>query len=336
MDERERHLAPTAARLLQVPAVQLTALVGGANAAVFKVTGGDQTAVLKAYPAVAGDGRDRRGTEWRALNFLAEAGVTGVPRPLATDAPGNLSLLSWCPGRPVTTVTDDHVDRAADFIASLAVLRARPAAAALDAASEACLSATSLADQITRRHERLRREGVKHADFHAFLADRLAPTANRALAAARRAYDARGWRFAAPLAPPARSLSPSDFGFHNAVLDDDGRLTFLDFEYFGWDDPVKIAADVMLHPGMGLSADHGRRFADRLTEVFGAADGPDPDFAARLAILRPLYALRWSLIILNEFLPNRWRRRQQAGERAAHATILARQLDKAHAMLARV
>ena len=63
--------------------------------------------------------------------------------------------------------------------------------------------------QITRRHERLRREGVKHADFHAFLADRLAPTANRALAAARRAYAARGWRFAAPLAPPARNLSPS-------------------------------------------------------------------------------------------------------------------------------
>ena len=61
--------------------------------------------------------------------------------------------------------------------------------------------------------------------------------------------------------PPRRSLSPSDFGFHNALLEADGRLTFVDFEYFGWDDPVKIVADVMLHPGMGLSADHGRRFA---------------------------------------------------------------------------
>ncbi|MEC7593750.1 MAG: hypothetical protein VYA64_09970, partial [Pseudomonadota bacterium] len=97
----------------------------------------------------------------------------------------------------------------------------------------------------------------------------------------------------------------------------------------------KIAADFMLHPGMGLSADHGRRFADRLTAVFGKADGPDPHFGVRMAILRPLYALRWTLIILNEFLPDRWRRRRNAGVREAHATVLARQLGKAQAMLAK-
>ena len=335
MDERARQLSAIAARLLEVPAVELTALNGGANAAVFKVTAGDQTAVLKTYSEIAGDGRDRRRTEWQALQFLSDAGVTAVPRPLATDEASNLSLLTWCAGGPVTVVTDDHIDRAADFIARLADLRARPAAAALSAASEACLSAAALADQITHRHERLRREGVKHADFHRFLSDRLAPEIERALAAAEHAYDSRGWSFTAPLDPPTRSLSPSDFGFHNALLEADGRLTFVDFEYFGWDDPVKIAADVMLHPGMGLSADHGRRFADRLTAVFGEADGPDPDFAARLAILRPLYALRWTLIILNEFLPDRWRRRRNAGVREAHATVLARQLGKAQAMLAK-
>ena len=47
------------------------------------------------------------------------------------------------------------------------------------------------------------------------------------------------------LAPQHRCLSPSDFGFHNALLR--GRpgvpgardWVFLDFEYFGWDDPAK-------------------------------------------------------------------------------------------------
>ncbi|MEC8281242.1 MAG: phosphotransferase, partial [Pseudomonadota bacterium] len=117
MDERARQLSAIAARLLEVPAVELTALNGGANAAVFKVTAGDQTAVLKAYPEIAGDGRDRRRTEWQALQFLGDAGVTAVPRPLATDEASNLSLLSWCAGGPVTVVTDDHIDRAADFIA---------------------------------------------------------------------------------------------------------------------------------------------------------------------------------------------------------------------------
>ena len=72
-----------------------------------------------------------------------------------------------------------------------------------------------------------------------------------------------------------------------------------------------------------------------MTAVFGKADGPDPDFGARLAILQPLYALRWTMIILNEFLPDRWRRRQNAGVREAHATVLASQLGKAQAMLAK-
>ncbi len=46
-----------------------------------------------------------------------------------------------------------------------------------------------------------------------------------------------------------RSLVPSDFGFHNSLRRNDGSLAFVDFEYFGWDDPVKMTADILLHPG---------------------------------------------------------------------------------------
>ena len=50
----------------------------------------------------------------------------------------------------------------------------------------------------------------------------------------------------------ARTLSPSDFGFHNTLRRPDGELAFLDFEYFGWDDPAKTITDFLLHPGMQL------------------------------------------------------------------------------------
>ena len=49
-------------------------------------------------------------------------------------------------------------------------------------------------------------------------------------------------------------LSPSDFGFHNALRGNNGKIIFLDFEYFGWDDPVKLCCDTILHPGMRLSS----------------------------------------------------------------------------------
>ena len=128
-------------------------------------------------------------------------------------------------------------------------------------------------------------------------------------------------------------MSPSDFGFHNAVRDRDGDLVFLDFEYFGWDDPVKLALDFELHPGMTLSESLRARWQDGLAEIF---QGDDPAWSARVAAWRPLLGLRWTLILLNEFLPERWRHRVEAGVTQDHDTVLKAQRAKAEAMLSRV
>ena len=126
-----------------------------------------------------------------------------------------------------------------------------------------------------------------------------------------------------------RTLSPSDFGFHNAIRRPDGTLAFVDFEYFGWDDPVKVTSDFVLHPGMQLTAEQGHRFVLGATDIFAA----DPSFAHRLDACLPLYALRWTMILLNEYLPDRWQRRVLAGFRGERSVVLRRQLDKADAML---
>ena len=50
------------------------------------------------------------------------------------------------------------------------------------------------------------------------------------------------------VAKEEKSLSPSDFGFHNMLIDKNGRLRFIDFEYAGWDDPAKIICDFFCQP----------------------------------------------------------------------------------------
>jgi len=105
---------------------------------------------------------------------------------------------------------------------------------------------------------------------------------------------------------------------------------FLDFEYFGWDDPVKLAADFLLHPGMVLTEGQKRRFLEGVGHVF--AD--DPEFRIRLNQHYPLYALRWAMIVLNEFLPEKWRRRKYAGTQVEREAAQQRQLDKAQTFLA--
>ena len=102
-------------------------------------------------------------------------------------------------------------------------------------------------------------------------------------------------------------LSPSDFGFHNAILEESDDLVFLDFEYFGLDDPVKLMADFVWHPGMKLSNSQKR---DWIKGAFGIFDAPG--LTKRFKSAWPLYGLRWSLIVLNEFLEDGWHKRAYA------------------------
>ena len=131
---------------------------------------------------------------------------------------------------------------------------------------------------------------------------------------------AAGLDFAAELPQEWRSLVPSDFGFHNSLRRRDGSLAFIDFEYFGWDDPVKLTADILLHPGRPLAG----AAAPALSARGAAASMATTAFAARLAAYLPLFALRWVLILLNEFLPERWQRRVLAGATRDWAEAKAR------------
>jgi hypothetical protein len=128
-----------------------------------------------------------------------------------------------------------------------------------------------------------------------------------------------------------RSLVPSDFGFHNSLRRTDGSLAFVDFEYFGWDDPVKMTADILLHPGRTLPSARRARFRLAATHLYGH---DDPAFGRRLSAYLPLFGCRWVLIMLNEFIPELWRRRTLAGETGSWTEAKTRQLGKAREFLA--
>ena len=215
------------------------------------------------------------------------------------------------------------------LLGALDRVRGAPDAARLPLASEACLSAGELVAQIERRAAALTAVAGVHPELAAFLR-RCRRALDEATAQAQASYARVGIAFEVPIDPEKRRLCPSDFGFHNALVRGDGIVVFLDFEYFGWDDPVKVTSDFVLHPGMQLTAEQRHRFVLGATDIFAA----DPSFAHRLDACLPLYALRWTMILLNEYLPDRWQRRVLAGFRGERSLVLRRQLDKADAMLA--
>ncbi len=294
----------------------------GGNNRLYRVEAEDgRVFALKSYPRTTGDGRDRLGAEFAALSFLKRNGIAEVPAALARDDASGHALYEWIEGAAVDAPSLADMDAALAFAARLHGLRHAEGAAALAWASEACVSGAELARQVESRLERLRQVAPDHPALSGILEDGIVPLVNQSAGAA--AFGA--------LEPAGRTLSPADFGFHNAIRRADGGLVFIDFEYFGWDDPVKLAAEFLLHPGMSLPpdhADHWRRGCDRVYEDM-------PGYAARLAAFRPLFVARWALIVLNEFLPERWARRQAAGQDDAVAAR-ARQLDKARFLLSKV
>ena len=122
-------------------------------------------------------------------------------------------------------------------------------------------------------------------------------------------------------------MSPSDFGFHNCLRSDKGILNFIDFDYFGWDDPVKLTADFIWHPAMNLDSELKENWKAAMLNLFSN----DPQFESRLNAAMPLYGLRWALIILNEFLPMFAEQRKEAGETETYNINKTRkiQLNKA-------
>ena len=313
--------ADHAARLAGVPVLDVAVGGRGGNNRLWRVSTADgRRLALKTYPRVAGDGRDRLGAEVAALTFLAQNDIGPAPRLLAADRAHDEELMSWVEGAAPGPATAALVDQMAAFAARLHAARRAPGAQALGWASEACVSAAALLEQVETRLARLRGVADAHPGLAALLDD----------AARLRDQAAPAARAAPPLDPAARTLSPADFGLHNALLGADGRLVFLDFEYFGWDDPVKLVAELPLHPAMDLGADLAARWRAALAPVYEE----EPGFGRRLAAFAPLFAVRWALIVLNEFLPERWARRQAAGETDAQAAR-ARQLAKARALLAK-
>jgi hypothetical protein len=126
-------------------------------------------------------------------------------------------------------------------------------------------------------------------------------------------------------------LSPSDFGFHNSLIDEAGRFTFIDFEYAGRDDPAKLICDFFCQPALPVPLIHYERFAGRIFDGLELS-APHP---ARCRSLLDAYRIKWVCIILNDFLPVGAARRAFA-DAGARAERCASQLAKADEKLAQI
>jgi len=318
----------SASRLLKGDVTSIEPIGDGRNSQVYRLVGPDsRTYALKAYFRHASDKRDRLGTEFSGLRFLWENGVRHIPRPLSADWKGGCALYEYIDGQQIAmdAITNEEIDGAVRFLAGLKKLKGCDGSHNLPSASEACFSVHAIVENIQRRLKRLSDQRTHENPYlylHEFLDGQFVPMLEEIVRWCRATLGKAQMSFESEIDPAERTLSPSDFGFHNALKRSNGQIIFLDFEYFGWDDPAKMTVDVLLHPGMKLEDSSKRRFAHGILQWFGEY----PNLAKRVKVVYPLFGLKWCLILLNEFLPEQLMRRHFAG--VDHHELLALQMEQ--------
>lgn len=307
----------------------VSSCAGGGNNRTYRVNTTHGVLAAKRYFRHDGDNRDRLRTEFEFLTYAAKSAAGMAPAPLAVDHAGGLGLYEFIDGDPISisAVNWDRIQNAADFFLLLNSPTFRAQAEALPDASEACFS---LAEHLDRVSDRLRSltEEVPDVGENADAQELIRKIATlwkklsaNTLALAKFANvdpDAR-------LTPEQRCVSPSDFGFHNALSIQDQGTRFLDFEYAGWDDPAKMTGDFFAQLAVPVPCEYFERFVYAISVAF-----PQPEkLVQRATLLRPVYQVKWSCIALNGFLPVHLARRKFANPQLDEIEFKRDQLAKA-------
>lgn len=288
-------------------------LPGGANNRVYKVESHVRRMLLKVYFRHPQDTRDRLAAESAFLAFAWQQGLRCVPQPMAFDRHAGLGLFSFLEGRKLTPseIGSAEVLQAADFLVALNRDRDALAMSSLPIASEACFSVAEHIATIERRVQRVegRTGGLPDSPAIAQLIHHeLRPAWNEIRDDLEQQTTLAGRTGQTPFTEPERWLSPSDLGYHNALVDATGQLSFLDFEYAGWDDPAKTICDFFCQPAIPVAGQHYPEFVERLTPVL-----IEPRRTLnRAALLLPAIRVKWCCIMLNRLLPEGTARREFA------------------------
>lgn len=315
-------------QLMNQEAVAVEKFSAGGNSGVYRIELTTQSAIrLKIYPV--DPDHDRLFSEFTATKAMFGSGEKHVSQPFAQDVELGIGVYAWVDGDRVMTPGQRDLESSLEFLGNLHAKRNSDSFRDLGSASAACICGRDIEVQIKHRLRRFDLPRMSHPELDAFIATAFLPALGTLLEWARDRWPVDEGGFDTPLDRARQTLSPSDFGFHNAIRRPDGSLAFIDFEYFGWDDPVKLMSDFIFHQGMSLTEEQKSFWLKGALNVYGK------QCFARLTACSPLYGLIWCLILLNDFRPEVWQRRALADDskREIKQEILNRQLARAHALL---
>ena len=226
-----------------------------------------------------------------------------------------------------TAIAREDVEQAAQFLRHLNADLTAARAKVTSPAAEGFPALTQHVENVDQRMADLSHTHLP-AEFHA-TALKLMETTRKTWGRVKSSLLARIAEGSIADALPERALcvSPSDFGFHNAMRCG-GKIRFFDFEFAGWDDPAKAVADFFLQPRIPVPAG-----LQALMEEAVAGGLPAATLRARIAALRPVLHLKWATIVLAVLRPQRLEAMLRVTVDKSASALIQERLTRAHQYL---
>ncbi len=311
--------------------INVEQIKNGGNSGVYKLNFKHKKSLILKIYSVEGN-RNSLNTEFNSLKFLQDLGIHNIPNPVLKNEALGIAFYNCIEGIKITEYSEHDIDSCIKFIHRINHLKNKFNVNTnyISNASDACFSAIEIEKHIEKRLSLFISPKNNNLKLNLFLNNEYNPIWKKILS-----YIKLNWNssidFNEDISQDDKILSPSDFGFHNALKNNKNVIYFLDFEYFGWDDPLKLACDFYIHPGMNLNKHLGMYWIKNFFENFNQSH------FKRFQLIKFLYWMTWPLITLNDFRDDVWlRRRLSLNYQVNRQDILTFQLNKSRNLLIQI
>lgn len=300
----------------------LTLQSGGINNKVYLLEAGKERVILKMYAAPPAGQPDRFQAEADFLSYANKVANGYVPELIQVSQHRRLVLMEFVPGSIYATDFQPgkiEVARAAEFIKAL---NADLDAAKAGIRSQATEGYLSLTDHASNVDQRIRELAASH------LPAAYQSTAKSLIKIVKDDWDAAQDTLESVLDEGTVTdsldqsylcVSPSDFGFHNAVPNGTTPV-FIDFEFSGWDDPCKLVTDFFLQPRIPVPTSFKTLMEEAVAPII-----PLDILRPRSQLLQAVLRVKWMTIVLAVLRPARFESMlENTGDQAANELIIER------------
>lgn len=290
-----------------VDAIQIDKMDMAGNNQLYIIKTDSHKFVLKKYYP---DQNHRYDREITFLNFLSKNNIKNVPKVFFSEKSTGLTLMSWVDGNKIKDPSIKNISEAAQFIEKIN---------SLPRGNNSIMNAMD--------------SGFSYIDHYKNIVQRVNILKNHLNYADKKTVNLiehidKNLKLHSDLKSAYKVtttiLSPSDFGFHNILMNDD-KLFFLDFEYSGLDDPIKLACDFFLQPKIPVPIKYLDIF---VTHTHLISNLSKDEYLYRFNTLFKINALKWACIALNILDPNLLEKRFLSSGKDK-SSILNEQLEQA-------